>query len=120
MRCGFQYGGERVSIMMLVYYAVAVAAVCYGLKCIALQEGKLPEHGRYRKSFHLVALRGEAAVKTGWGFVCGGIFWALIPYKYDPDDSLPLYIVRAIIGWSSLILMFYLWHLAHNLRLGIR
>jgi hypothetical protein len=120
MRFGFQDGGERVSIMMLVYYAIAVAAVCYGLKCVFVEEGKLPEHGRYRKSFHLVAVQGAPAVKTGWGFVCGGIFWALIPFKYDPDDLLPLYIVRAIIGYGSLVFMFYLWHLARNLRLGIR
>jgi hypothetical protein len=120
MGFGYQNSGERVSITMLAYYAVAVAAICYGLKCVAVREGKLPEHGRYRKSFHLVAVHGPSAVKTGWEFVCVGIFWALIPFKkYDPDDSIP-YIVRAIIGFCSLVLMLYMWHLAHNLRLAIR
>jgi hypothetical protein len=113
---------QRVPIMPIVYYAIAIAIAFYGLKCIATHQGVLMDmdtRSRWGRYGHLVSVHSEPAVTTGLGYLCIGIFWVIRPLKQDDDTSLLWYFIRYVLALSILGLTFWLWHVAHNQRLRI-
>jgi hypothetical protein len=94
---------------------------CYGIKCIVVQEGRLAAPVRtryYGYRTHLVPVHGAAAVKTGWSYLCGALFWALFPGSRARDGSFLFKFVCGLVGYSGLFLMFWLSMAANHQRLG--
>lgn len=111
----------RVSIMMLVYFTIPLVILCYGLKCIVVQQGKFMDaqtRGKWGRGGVIITVKGPPAVTAGWGYVCGALFWVLYPGRSTGETSLPVYVSRLLLSFASLILMFLMWHVAHGQRFG--
>jgi hypothetical protein len=114
---------KRVSMTMLVPLIIAAVIAGYGIKCMVVHQGKFMDsalRGKWGQGV-LVSIKGPAAVTVGLGYLCCGMFWVLFPGKRKYSDvSLLLYVTRYVCALGSLILMLWLWRLAHNQGLGIR
>jgi hypothetical protein len=96
----------------VLVYSLPLLIFLSGLKCIVAQEGRLPVHQQFtsKYAFHLRPVNGSAAMLTGLGYICLGIFGALSIGNPPPANR--KWIVRAARGiarWGSLILGFCSW-----------
>ncbi len=111
--------GRRI-LIGLIANGLPLFLVIYGLKCIVAQRGQLTEPGKYvMGSFFLARVKGMASVMTGLGDISLGLFAYLLGVVRPKERCSTMWrVMRALLQWGSLGATFFLWHTAHNLRLG--